>query len=132
MLLKQADGFTLDMGPFVAALAYAADILARVRGKRSAEFFHAAPAKLGCPAEQTVLVGNNVHCDLPEAVRSSLQGLFVETGKHRPADKDLPECPSAVPGDATEAVDWIIARARAPPRGPSRHPEMLKSISLRR
>jgi HAD superfamily hydrolase (TIGR01458 family) len=108
---KEPDGFSLDVGPFVAALEYAADTRARVLGKPSADFFHAAVASLGCSAEEAVMVGDDVHADVLGAVRTGLQGLLVKTGKYRPGDEDLLEGPAAVLEDVAAAVDWTIARA---------------------
>jgi HAD superfamily hydrolase (TIGR01458 family) len=81
---RQGERLTLDAGPFVAALEYAAGATAGVAGKPSAAFFEAAVARLGRPAHPSVaMVGDDLWSDVEGAQRAGLQGWLVRTGKFR-------------------------------------------------
>ncbi|MFQ5546308.1 MAG: TIGR01458 family HAD-type hydrolase, partial [Acidiferrobacterales bacterium] len=85
---KERDGFSLDVGPFVTALEYAAGVRAKILGKPAPDFFQAAVADLGCKADEVMMVGDDVAADVIGAVSAGLQGLLVKTGKYRPGDED--------------------------------------------
>jgi HAD superfamily hydrolase (TIGR01458 family) len=78
-----ADGLTLDAGPFVAALEYAAGCESVVLGKPSAPFFHSAARALGVPLDSIAVIGDDVEADVAGAQRAGLQGVLVRTGKYR-------------------------------------------------
>lgn len=81
---RQGHRLALDAGPFVAALEYASGKRAEVVGKPSAEFFGAAVASLGLPADRSVaMVGDDLWSDVEGAQRAGLQGWLVRTGKFR-------------------------------------------------
>ncbi len=106
---------SLDAGPFVAALEYASGREATLFGKPSRAFFEAALNGLGCPAEAAVMVGDDVESDIAGAMAAGLTGLLVRTGKYRPGDEArIAQPPNAVLADLSEAVDWILKRARGP------------------
>lgn len=108
---KQDEGFSLDVGPFVAALEYAAGTKAKVLGKPTPEFFHAAVEDLGCEASDVVMVGDDVAADVVGAVSAGLQGVLVQTGKYRSGDEDqLKSTNARVVPDIAAAIDWIIAQ----------------------
>jgi HAD superfamily hydrolase (TIGR01458 family) len=77
------DGLSLDVGPFVAALEYAARREALVVGKPAREFF--ATILAGMPAEPgaAAMVGDDVESDVGGALRAGLAGILVRTGKYR-------------------------------------------------
>jgi HAD superfamily hydrolase (TIGR01458 family) len=77
------EGLALDVGPFVAALEYAARVDAFVVGKPSADFF--ATILAGVPAEPSgaVMVGDDVETDVGGALGAGLAGILVRTGKYR-------------------------------------------------
>lgn len=78
---------TLDAGPFVAGLEYAAGVPAVVAGKPSARFFAAAVAALGGPSPgQVAMVGDDLRSDVAGAQSAGLQGWLVRTGKFRPEE----------------------------------------------
>lgn len=109
---RDVDGLSLDIGPFAAALEYAAGVQGQVLGKPAAGFFHAAVAELGCAPAETVMVGDDAAADVEGALRAGLQAVLVKTGKYREGD----ERRIAVPGwrlceDIGAAVDWILAQA---------------------
>jgi HAD superfamily hydrolase (TIGR01458 family) len=81
---REGQRLTLDAGPFVAALEYAAGATAAVAGKPSVAFFGAAVARLGRPADPSVaMVGDDLWSDVEGAQRAGLQGWLVRTGKFR-------------------------------------------------
>jgi HAD superfamily hydrolase (TIGR01458 family) len=82
---RTPDGLSLDVGPFVAALEYAARTEAIVVGKPSPEFFHTVLA--GIPAEPHVaaMVGDDIESDVGGAQAAGLAGILVRTGKYREA-----------------------------------------------
>lgn len=109
---KEADGLSLDIGPFVKGLEYAAEIKAIVFGKPAATFFHAAVKSTGYPPEETVMIGDDVQSDVIGALDAGLQGILVRTGKYRAGDEKQLINQYAINGhcvdDVSAAVDWII------------------------
>ncbi|MBS1856437.1 MAG: TIGR01458 family HAD-type hydrolase [Acidobacteria bacterium] len=81
-----ADGISLDVAPFVAALEHAAGRKAMVFGKPAANFFHAAAARLSLAPEEVLMVGDDVEADVRGAMAAGLAGALVRTGKFRDAD----------------------------------------------
>jgi HAD superfamily hydrolase (TIGR01458 family) len=102
---KQADGLSLDAGPFVRALEYAVDCEAIILGKPSSTFFHAAVAKLGCKPSEVLMVGDDVDSDINGALKAGLKATLVRTGKYRDGDEGKIAAPGArVCADLLEAV----------------------------
>lgn len=91
---KEAEGMSLDAGPFVRALEYAAACEAVILGKPSPAFFHAAVSPLGCRPSEVLMVGDDVDTDINGALKAGLSAALVRTGKYRPGD----ETRIAVPG----------------------------------
>lgn len=110
---EEADGqLSLDAGPFVAALEYAAEREATVVGKPARAFFEAAVESLGCAPGETVMVGDDVEADVHGAQAAGLAGILVRQGKYRAgAEERIDPKPAAVATDLAEAMDWILARA---------------------
>jgi phospholysine phosphohistidine inorganic pyrophosphate phosphatase len=79
-----AQGPTLDAGPFVAALEYAADVRATLVGKPSPEFFRAAARRLELPVESLAVVGDDPESDIRGGRRAGLVTFQVRTGKFDP------------------------------------------------
>lgn len=106
-----ADGeaLSLDMGPFVQALAYAADIQPIIVGKPAVPFFEAALNRIGAAPANTVMIGDDLASDVGGAQRAGLSGLLVRTGKYRPVDEDDATVrPDHVADDLPAAVDWLL------------------------
>lgn len=110
---RDADGeLSLDAGPFVKALEYAANREATVLGKPSPTFFELALAALGTSPEETVMVGDDVEADIAGAQAVGLIGVLVRTGKYRQGDENRVEPqPAHVADDFAAAVEWILAHA---------------------
>ena len=86
-VFREAGRLSLDVGPFVAALEYAAGVEAIVVGKPAPAFFHAAVADLGLPPGEVLMIGDDVEADVLGAIAAGLQGVLVRTGKFEPADE---------------------------------------------
>jgi HAD superfamily hydrolase (TIGR01458 family) len=80
---RRADGLTLDVGAYSAALEYATGREAVVVGKPARAFFTSALAELGSQAQDTVMVGDDVEADVGGALAAGLRGVLVRTGKYR-------------------------------------------------
>lgn len=102
---RDGEGLTLDAGPFVAALEYAAGVTAEVVGKPSSAFFHAAADALGVERSRVTVVGDDVESDAGGAVRAGLRAVLVRTGKYSDAALAAAAvAPHAVVADVGEAV----------------------------
>ncbi len=88
---QEADGQSLDAGPFVAALEYASGKTATVVGKPEPAFFEAALRDLGLEAKDVAMVGDDVESDVAGARRAGLLGIQVRTGKYRPGNGGEPD-----------------------------------------
>jgi HAD superfamily hydrolase (TIGR01458 family) len=77
------DGLCLDVGPFIAALEYAAGCDAHVVGKPADAFFRHVLEGLGVSSDQAVMVGDDIESDIGGALRAGLAGVLVRTGKYR-------------------------------------------------
>jgi HAD superfamily hydrolase (TIGR01458 family) len=92
---KDGNGMSLDVGPFVRALEYAAGCAAIILGKPSPAFFHAAVSQLGCLPGEVLMVGDDVFSDVNGALKSGLKASLVRTGKYRPGDEEKIVAPGA-------------------------------------
>ena len=77
------EGLALDVGPFVAALEYAASTEALVVGKPSKDFFATILAGVPAEAADAAMVGDDVESDVGGALGAGLAGILVRTGKYR-------------------------------------------------
>jgi HAD superfamily hydrolase (TIGR01458 family) len=79
----RADGLSLDVGPFVAALEYATARQAYVVGKPAPAFFAEVLADLGVGATEAAMVGDDIESDIGGALNAGLAAVLVRTGKYR-------------------------------------------------
>jgi phospholysine phosphohistidine inorganic pyrophosphate phosphatase len=93
---RAPEGLRLDAGPFVVALAHAADVEPVVLGKPSGAFFRAALARLGIAADRAWLIGDDIRTDVGGAQRAGLRAALVRTGKFRASDLHGDVTPDAV------------------------------------
>ena len=93
---RAEDGLRLDAGAFVRALEYAAGRTAVVVGKPDPAFYGAAVEALHLPAEEVVMIGDDVHADVEGAQLAGLAGVLVRTGKFRASDLTDGVSPEAV------------------------------------
>lgn len=78
---RRADGLTLDVGAYSAALEYATGREAVVVGKPAEAFFRSAMEDMGVQA--AVMIGDDVEADVGGALAAGLPGVLVRTGKYR-------------------------------------------------
>jgi HAD superfamily hydrolase (TIGR01458 family) len=83
---QEADGLSLDAGPFVMALEYASGKTATVVGKPESAFFEAALRDLELDAKDVAMVGDDAETDVSGARKAGLLGVQVQTGKYRSGD----------------------------------------------
>ncbi|MEN8375852.1 MAG: HAD-IIA family hydrolase [Gemmatimonadota bacterium] len=76
-----AGGPTLDAGPFVVGLEYAARVEAALVGKPAPAFFELAAGTLGVPVDGLAVVGDDPESDIRGAKAAGLTAIQVETGK---------------------------------------------------
>lgn len=76
-------GLQLDSGAYVVALEEAAGTQAEVVGKPAAAFFDLVLTRLGVPAADAIMVGDDVQIDVLAAQRAGLTGVLVRTGKYQ-------------------------------------------------
>jgi HAD superfamily hydrolase (TIGR01458 family) len=79
----RADGLSLDVGPFVAALEYATSRDAYVVGKPAAGFFEEVLREAGAAPGASAMVGDDIEADVGGALGAGLAGILVRTGKYR-------------------------------------------------
>jgi HAD superfamily hydrolase (TIGR01458 family) len=103
---KAADGISLDVAPFVAALEHAAGRKALVLGKPAAEFFQAAADRLGVPSREILMVGDDIETDIVGAQLAGMQAALVRTGKFREFDLEGVFKPDAVLDSIADLPAW--------------------------
>jgi HAD superfamily hydrolase (TIGR01458 family) len=101
-----ADGISLDVAPFVAALEHATGRRAIVFGKPDARFFWAASERLGLAGSEVLMIGDDIDADIGGAEAAGLKGALVKTGKFRPADLEGTVRPDAVLDSIAELPAW--------------------------
>ncbi|MDT8451455.1 MAG: TIGR01458 family HAD-type hydrolase [Gammaproteobacteria bacterium] len=110
------DGLRLDVAPFVMALAYAAEVEPLVMGKPARSFYQAGIDILAEPAEQIVMVGDDIRADVGGAQQAGLKTVLVRTGKFRQGDLELGIKADAVLDSVADFPVWyeetIIGRKR--------------------
>ncbi len=88
---RRGADLALDLGPFVAALEYAAGTEALVVGKPAEAFFANAVADMGLERGEVVMVGDDIEADIGGALAAGLGALQVKTGKYSLRDEDHPQ-----------------------------------------
>jgi HAD superfamily hydrolase (TIGR01458 family) len=78
---NDAGVWSLDAGPFVAALEYAAETSAELIGKPASGFFRAAGALLGEDVSSLSIVGDDLEVDVAGGRAAGLDTWLVKTGK---------------------------------------------------
>ncbi len=84
---RASEGLSLDLGPFVAALEYAAGQSAVVVGKPSPTFFEMALRDMGLTAARVVMVGDDIDSDIGGAAAAGIGTIQVRTGKFSARDE---------------------------------------------
>jgi ribonucleotide monophosphatase NagD (HAD superfamily) len=101
-------GYGLSAGPWVAALEYATNTRAEIFGKPTAEFFDEARRPLAVPAEQTLMIGDDVVADVRGAQAAGLRAGLVLSGKTRHEDlRAVPAEPDLVLNEVDDLADLL-------------------------
>jgi len=108
---KAADGISLDVAPFVAALEHATGRKALVLGKPAAEFFQAAADRLSVPSREVLMVGDDIETDVAGAQLAGMPAALVRTGKFRELDLAGPVKPDVVLDSVAELPAWWARHA---------------------
>lgn len=103
---RAEDGLRLDAAPFVKALEHASGHRAIVLGKPSREFYDGAISKLGCKANDTIMVGDDIRGDIDAAQKTGIRGVLVRTGKFRASDLELGITPHAIINSIADLPAW--------------------------
>jgi phospholysine phosphohistidine inorganic pyrophosphate phosphatase len=101
-----SDGISLDVAPFVAALEHATGRQALAFGKPAAPFFRTAAGRLAMPAEQVLMIGDDLVTDIGGAQAAGLSGVLVKTGRFRPSDLTGSVHPYAVLDSIASLPEW--------------------------
>ena len=110
---RREGDIALDLGPFVAALDYAAGTQAEIVGKPSALFFDLALADLGLDAESVAMVGDDIEADIGGAGHAGLTTIQVRTGKFTSKDMDHPSLrPDHLIDSAADLPSLLLDRQR--------------------
>lgn len=105
---READGLSLDVGPFVAALEYASGVTAEVFGKPAPAFFREAAEAMGVAPDRLLMVGDDVESDVVGALDAGLQAALVRTGKYSPEDETRLAGRAPVLADLPALVDGLL------------------------
>jgi HAD superfamily hydrolase (TIGR01458 family) len=109
---RESGGLSLDLGPFVRALEYAAEVEATNFGKPDQRIFHAAIDGLELPPERVLMVGDDYDGDIDGARSAGLPACLVKTGKYRVGDEDRVSQPGAgLAEDLLGVVQGILQAA---------------------
>ena len=103
---KAADGISMDVAPFVAALESASGRDALVFGKPAAAFFQAAADRLGIAASEILMVGDDIESDIAGAQSAGMLAALVRTGKFRSLDLEGPVQPDALLDSVADLPEW--------------------------
>ncbi len=107
---RRDDRIALDLGPFVAALEYAAGGEALVVGKPSAHFFGLPVADMGLDPGEVLMIGDDLEADIAGAQALGMAAVQVRTGKYSEQDDVHP---SIVPNARLDSIADLAERLEA-------------------
>lgn len=110
---RSGDETLIDVGAFIVALEFAAGVKATIVGKPSSEFFRQVLATTGVPAQQALMVGDDVFGDVEGALAAGIPACLVRTGKYRQGDENRVETAFPVVDNVAAAVELALAPGRA-------------------
>jgi HAD superfamily hydrolase (TIGR01458 family) len=76
-----SDGCRLDVGAFVSALEYASGRPASIIGKPNSNLFVLASQEWNIPADEILMVGDDLEGDVGGALNAGMKSVLVRTGK---------------------------------------------------
>jgi HAD superfamily hydrolase (TIGR01458 family) len=84
---REAGAWMLDAGPFIHALAWAAEVDPIVMGKPSGTFYRQLLTDLDLAPDSCLMVGDDADADVAAPMALGMRGALVRTGKYRPGDE---------------------------------------------
>ena len=106
----RADGLSLDVGPFVAALEFATGRDAYVVGKPARGFFDMVLSELEVAADAGVMVGDDIESDIGGALGAGLGAILVRTGKYREESMRESGIEASAVADSIAEVPGLLGR----------------------
>ena len=106
---KSGDQMLMDVGAFIRAIEFAADVEATIVGKPSTEFFNQVMASTGAAPSQALMVGDDIFGDVEGALKAGLPACLVRTGKYRTGDEERVAGDFPVVDSVVEAVDLALS-----------------------
>ena len=103
---RASDGLRLDVAPFVKALEHASGVPPLVLGKPAPAFFHSALDLIGCSAQESVMIGDDIRGDVAAAQTAGLRALLVKTGKFQASDTEGEIKPDGLLDSIADLPDW--------------------------
>ena len=97
----------MDVGGFIRAVEFAADVEAVIVGKPSAAFFQQVLLSAGVQPEEVLMVGDDVFGDVEGAINAGIPACLVRTGKYRAGDEDRVDGEFHVVDSIVEAVGLV-------------------------
>jgi len=103
---RRADGLTLDVGAYAAALEYASGVVPTVIGKPARQFFDAALEDLGAKPAEAVMIGDDVEGDVGGGLDAGIASILVRTGKYR---EDALAASGVIPSATVDSIADVPA-----------------------
>lgn len=104
-------GLQMDIGAFIDGLEYASAKQAMVIGKPAKDFFQAALSNMQLPAENVVMVGDDIDVDIGGAQLAGMKAVLVRSGKYRQAYVEAsPIVPDAIIDSIMDLPDLLARR----------------------
>jgi HAD superfamily hydrolase (TIGR01458 family) len=100
----------MDVGGFIRAVEFAADVEATIVGKPSKEFFHQVLLSAGVQPEEALMVGDDVYGDVEGALNAGIPACLVRTGKYTAGDEARVAGDFQVADSIVEAVELLLGR----------------------
>jgi len=98
----------IDTGSFVQMIANAANVIPKVFGKPSREYFIHALNKIKLIPDETLVIGDDLESDIQGAINAGIKGILVKTGKAQYYDSSVSKIkPHAVLNSFSSILDLI-------------------------
>lgn len=111
---KQDGALHLDAGPFIHAIAYAANVTPTIIGKPSTAFYQQVIDSCGVNANEILMVGDDVTGDAQGALNANMHACLVKTGKYQRGDENKITAENFIClNSIVEAVNYALNVARA-------------------
>jgi len=79
--LDRNDEPVIDTGSFVQMIANAANVIPKIFGKPSKEYFFHALNKINLSIDEALVIGDDPESDVQGAINAGIKGILVKTGK---------------------------------------------------